>query len=66
MVGNGSRSVTQSGASSTAESSVACLAFQWRRSTMSGSTSEYCTFGVNQPGDIGCHPYKTLWYYKVF
>lgn len=41
MVANGSRSVTRSGPSLTAESSVACLASQGRGSTTPESTSEY-------------------------
>jgi len=43
MTVNGSRSVTQSGRSITAESSVACLASPGRGSTMPEFTSEYST-----------------------
>lgn len=43
MAVNGSRSVTPSGPSLTAESSVACLASPGRGSTMPESTSEYFT-----------------------
>lgn len=49
MAANGSRSVTQSGPSLTAESSVACLASQERGGLMPGSISKHgCVVLVGQ------------------
>lgn len=60
MGAGGSRSVTQSGPSLTAESSVACSASPGRRSTMPESTSEYVWSWVGHRTKLGDGLYSVM------